>query len=115
MSTGGPFYTEEENRRLLREYEALPKIPRHGEETRIRHPDIRPEWVMHIIRDPHDQWEETARNGERRTILVGRVPQFNQWIGVVFVGDSTTGALLTAYPDRRLARKYGGRPWRNVQ
>jgi hypothetical protein len=54
-------------------------------------------------------------DGEVRTILVGSVPQFNQWITVVFVGTASAGELLTAYPDRRMEKRYGGRPWKNVQ
>ncbi len=68
------------------------------------------------IRDaPHDQWVEVANDGEVRTVLVGRVPEFGQWIKVVFIGEARTGALHTAYADRRLAKKYGGRPWRELE
>ena len=114
MSVGEPFYTEEENRRLRREYEALPKTLWHGEDTANRHPEIRPEWIMRVIKDPYDQWEEIAR-GEVRSIFVGCVAQFNQWIVVVFIGDTNAGVFHTAYADRRLERRYGGRPWRNAQ
>ena len=67
---------------------------------------------MRIVNKPYDQWEETDhRTGESRTILVGRVRQFQQWIKVVFAGIGDSRQLLTAYPDRRLAQNYGGRPW----
>ena len=105
----------EEDRRLRREYEALPKTPWHGEETANRHSDIHPEWVMRTINAPYDQWAEATPGGELRTILVGRVPEFGQWIKVVFLGDEITGAFHTAYADRRLERKYGGRPWPDTQ
>ena len=114
MHPGDPYNTdEEEDRRLRREYDALPKTA-HGEDTLTRHTEIRPEWIMRVIKNPYDSWERETSNGERRTVLVGRVPEFRQWIVVVFIGDSTTGALLTASPDRRLERSYGGRPWRNA-
>ena len=113
MSVGEPFY-DEESLRLRQEYEALPKTPAHGAETELPHPNIRPEWVMRIIDAPNDQWEEIAR-GEVRSILVGCVAQFNQWIVVVFIGDTNAGVFHTAYADRRLERRYGGRPWRNAQ
>ena len=58
MHPGDPYNTdEEEDRRLRREYEALPKTPWHGEETPNHHPDIRPEWVVRVIREPYDQQE----------------------------------------------------------
>jgi hypothetical protein len=98
---------------LLQEYEGLPKTPHHGKTGTVRHPDILPEWIVHIIREPYEQWEEVTSDGETRTIFAGRVPQFGQWIRVVFVGDASTGALHTAYADRRLEKKYGGRPWVN--
>jgi len=102
----------DENLGLLREYDRLPKVPIHGQETINRHPGIRPEWVMSIINEPFDQWEETDyRTGELRTILVGRLRPFQQWIKVVFAGVGDSRQLLTAYPDRRLAQSYGGRPW----
>ena len=104
----------EEDRRLRREYEALPKTPRHGEATQTRHPDISPEWIMRIIEAPFDRWEETTPGGELRTILVGRAPEFSQWIAVVFSGDEITGYLHTAYANRKLERRYGGRPWSNA-
>ncbi len=99
---------------LRREYEALPKVPIHGETTNQRHPDIRPEWVMQVIYDPYDRRQTIMPDGEVRTILVGRVLPFNQWIAVVFLGDEITGALLTCYANRKLSDRYGGRPWRNT-
>jgi hypothetical protein len=106
--------TSSETRRLRSEYNELRKTP-HGEQVTTRHPDIRPEWTMSIIKDPFDQWQEPhPRTGEPMTILVGRVPSFNQWIKVVFQGSSVeTGRFFTHYADRQLARKYGGRPWPN--
>ena len=95
-----------EVRRLRREYDRLPKSP-HGETTPFRHPQLTPERIMQAIENPHDQREETSLAGERVTILVGRVPDFNRWVKVVLVG----GELETAYPDRRLEEDYGGKPW----
>lgn len=105
MSTGESHDDEEENRRLRREYEALPKTPRHGEWTHVRHPEISPEWIMRIIESPHDRWQETTPGGELRTILIGRVPEFSQWIALVFSEDEITGALHTAFANRKLERK----------
>ena len=104
-----------ENERLRREYDALPKVPVHGERAAERHPDIRPEWVMQVIYDPYDRWQRIMEDGELRTILVGRVLPFSQWIVVVFSGDEITGELLTHYANRQLESEYGGRPWRNTQ
>lgn len=102
----------DENLRLLQEYDRLPKVAIHGQEINSRHPDISPEWVTRIINEPYDQWEETDhRTGELRTILIGRVMSFHQWIKVVFSGVGAFRKLLTNYPDRRLAQNYGGRPW----
>jgi hypothetical protein len=67
---------------------------------------------MEVIENPVDQWEEVTTQGEIRTILAGRVPNFSQWIKVVLEGSVETGALHTAYGDRRLERRFGGRPWR---
>ena len=92
--------------RLRREFEALPKTNPHGMEQQIRHPDIRPEWIMRIIMEPHERWEDLGQ-----TILAGRVPEFNRWIKVVFAGSPEYGLFNTAYADRRLERDYGGRPW----
>ncbi len=101
-----------ETRRLLRKYDELPKTS-HGAD-RQRHPEIHPEWVMLIIEKPHDQWEVVLPSGEVRTILVGCVPQFSQWIRVVLIGDAGTSASHTAYPDKRLESEYGGRPWEDL-
>lgn len=102
----------DEDRSLRREYQELPKTP-HGEQSERRHPDIQPEWIMRIIRNPYDQWDEVhPRTGEPATILVGRIPQFSQWIKVVFEGSSVeSGSFVTAYADRQLVKRYGGRPW----
>ena len=101
----------EEIARLRREFEALPKVPVHGESALRRHPNIRPEWVMQILREPFHRRDEIGSGGQRHTVIVGRVPQLNQWIKIVFIGDPETGALLTVYNDRRLEDQYGGRPW----
>ena len=37
---------------LRREFDALPKTTPHGMEQQLRHPDIRPEWIMSIIKNP---------------------------------------------------------------
>ena len=97
--------------RLRREFDALPKVPGHGDSALRRHPNIRPEWVMQILQEPFHRYEETGSAGQRCTIVVGRVPQLNQWIKIVFIGEPETGALLTVYNDRRLEDQYGGRPW----
>ena len=47
------------------------------------------------------------------TVLTGRVSESRQWIMVVFVGDPETGKFPTAYHNRQLEDKYGGRPWQN--
>lgn len=102
------------NRRLRRQYAALPKTRHGGETTEERHKEIRPEWVVSILNAPHDRWQETDRNGEPMTVLVGRVPEYNRWIKLVFYGTPEAGEFHTAYPDRRLEKDYGGRPWRNL-
>ena len=103
-----------ENRRLRQAYEDLPKTDMHGISATERHPDVRPEWVMQIIAEPYERFEE-YRAGRLMTVLVGRVPPAPQWIKLVFVGDPETGLFHTAYMDRRLAERYGGRPWQNEQ
>ena len=100
----------DENSRLLRAYQRMRKVQGHGEDTLSRHPSIRPEWVMRVIEEPYDRYEEHQR-GESRTCVVGRVSESSHWIKLVFVGDPETGEFLTAYQDRRLAERYGGRPW----
>ena len=99
-----------ENARLRREYQLMRKVRGHGEDILSRHPSIRPEWVMQIVEEPYDRYEE-YQYGERRTCIIGRVLESTQWIKLVFVGDPETGEFLTAYQDKRLARRYGGRPW----
>ncbi len=108
--------SENETRRLREEFELLPKVSGHGEDVGVRHSELRPEWIMRIIEEPYDQWQEVnSSNGEVRIILAGRVRESNQWIRVVFaiIGDSRE--FITAYQDRRLSKKYGGRPWQNQQ
>ena len=75
-----------------------------------RHGDLPQVWVMLVIVDPYDKYEEYI-DGILHTVLVGRVPESRQWIKVVFVGSPDTGEFLTAYRDRRLDRRYGGGPW----
>lgn len=96
--------------RLRRAFEGLPKVHGHGETSEERHGDVLPEWVMLIIANPYERYEE-YRDGILRNILVGRVPESRQWIKVVFEGTPETGDFLTAYRDRRLDRRYGGGPW----
>ena len=97
--------------RLRRAFDELPKVPGHGDSALRRHPNIKPEWVMQILREPFHRYEETGDDGQRLTIIVGRVPELNQWIKIVFIGEPETGAFLTVYNDRRLEGLYGGRPW----
>ena len=101
----------DENAPLRQAYDRMRKAPRHGESALKRHSEIRPEWVMRILADPFDRFEETDFDGERITIIIGRVLESSQWIKLVFIGDPETGAFLTAYNDRRLEKRYGGRPW----
>lgn len=101
----------DETARLRRAFDELPKVPGHGDDTLERHHNIQPEWVMRIIAEPYHRYEEMDPAGERQTIIVGRVLESNQWIKLVFVGDPETGSFLTAYNDRRLETRYGGRPW----
>ena len=115
MSAGRPTpgeLSDEERARLRRAFDLLPKVPDHGETVLERHDQILPEWIMQIIADPYEEMEVYTQEGERRTILNSRVPESRQWIMVVFVGDPETGEFLTAYHNKRLERKYGGRPWR---
>ena len=103
-----------DDRRLRWEYDNLPKVPRHGEEVPTRHSDLRPEWIMRVINDPYDEWDEVALDGVTFKLFAGRVEQCQQWIRVVFVErEDGYRELLTAYVDRRLQRKYGGRPWQS--
>ena len=87
--------------RLRRAFDAMPKVPEHGEAALRRHANIRPEWVMRILAEPYDRFEEWDA-GEMQTIIVGRVLESSSWIKLVFVGDPETGTFLTAYNDRRL-------------
>ena len=106
----------DERQRLLREYAALTKTRHRVTGARLqRHNDIPPEWIMRVVEEPHDKWEQIMPNGEIRTMLVGRVPQFNQWLKIVLTGTGDAGELHTAYADRRLEKGYGGRPWREIQ
>jgi hypothetical protein len=61
---------DDENERLRRAFERLPKDPSHGESVLLRHSDIRPEWVMRVIAEPHDRYEETRPGMERTTVFV---------------------------------------------
>ncbi len=105
MSNGG-----RENGGLRRAFDMMRKLPHHGADLEERHGDIRKEWVMEIIFNPYDRYEE-YHGDELRTILVGRVPESRQWIKVVFIGTPENGSFLTAYRDRRLNRIYGGGTW----
>ena len=102
--------------RLRRAFDALPKVQGHGDHAVIRHPNIKPEWVMQILREPFHRYEfhryeELGRDRQWHTIVVGRVPESNQWIKLVFISEPEKEALLTVYNDRRLEKRYGGRPW----
>ncbi len=110
---GSGGIADEERSRLRRAFDLLPKVAGHGDSVRERHNDILPEWIMLVIADPYNRYEAYTLDGERRTILVGRVTESRQWIMLVFVGDPETGRFLTAYQNRELEKDYGGRPWRN--
>ena len=104
---------DSETRRLREKFGLLPKTS-HGISAMTRHSTVLPEWVMRIIENPYDQWVEIEPgSAEVRTVLTGRVPHFAQWIRLVFVGSVEEGEFHTAYPDRQLERKYGGRPWQS--
>ena len=103
----------DEIERLRQAFDRLPKVAAHGANALERHDSIRPEWVMQIIAEPYERYETHSTYGELRTVLAGRVPESPQWIMVVFVGDPETGRFLTAYHNKNLARRYGGRPWEN--
>ena len=116
MSTpdpGIPGLTDEERAKLRRAFELLPKVARHGETALVRHKLILPEWVMQIIDNPYERYEVYTDEGEWRTVFTGRVTDSLRWIMVVFVGNAETGRFLTAYHNRSLEGKYGGRPWGN--
>ena len=101
----------DENARLRQAFDRMPKIPGHGETVLGRHGSIRKEWIMRVIAEPYERYETITSDGERRTILTGRVPEAKHWIMVVFVGEPKTGRFLTAYTNRGLVKKYGGLPW----
>ena len=105
--------SDTERQRLRQEYDALPKTP-HGVNERRRHEEVQPEWIVRILNDPYDEWPETSTDGELITILVGRVPEFQQWIRIVMLGTRSRGEIHTAYPDRRLEKRFGGRPWGTI-
>lgn len=109
--TSSSELTDEERARLRREFDLLPKVEGHGDTSPVRHRDVLPEWIMQIIGHPYERDEVYTDSGERRTVLNGRVSESRQWIVVVFVGDTDTGRFLTAYHNRKLEDKYGGRPW----
>ena len=106
-----PSMSDEERTRLQRAFEQMAKVAGHGEDVLVRHASILPEWVMAIIAEPREQYEVYTSEGERRTVLTGRVIECRQWIMVVFVGDVDSGRFLTAYQNSKLERRYGGRPW----
>lgn len=97
---------ENEIEQLRREFDDLPKTNPHGMEQQTWHPDIRPEWIMRIIQNPYESWLDRGQ-----PILTGRVPEFDRWIKVVFIGNPEFGLFNTAYADRCLESYYGGRPW----
>lgn len=99
-----------ERERLLRRYEALPKTEHWIYDSVSRHSDIRPEWIVAVIDDPYEVISE-LRGLQNVTVLTGRVPQFSQWIKVVLISEGAELSLFTAYADRRLEDRYGGRPW----
>ena len=100
-----------EIRRLRQAYNALPKIAAHGETTTTRHPQVQPEWVIQVLENPYDQWLVDWGIRDQRKNVVGRVPEINRWILVVLGWHNGDWALITAYPNRGLEKKYGGRPW----
>ena len=97
---------------MRRAFEELPKDP-HAANWLDNHPDMRPEWVMMVIEQPYSEWvEPDSRTGEPSTILAGRVQASDQWIKVIFKGtDPETRLFKTAYRDRQLRHRFGGRPW----
>ena len=99
--------------RLRQEYEALPKTP-HGDESGTGTRDVHPEWVISVLENPYQEWNEINSQGEYVTIIVGSVPECRQWIKLVFIGTLNSMELQSAYQDRRLERRFGGRPWRST-
>ena len=96
----------DENARLRRAYDMLPKTA-HADPAREQH-EVRREWVAQIIENPYDTWEEIDSEGRPSIVLAGRVEGVSQWIKVVI---SLDGRLVTAFPDRRLTKRFGERPW----
>ena len=68
---------DEERFRLCRAFYRMRKVPSHGEMVFSRHGDIRPEWIVQIVEDPYDRYEERI-GGELWTVLIGRVPESRQ-------------------------------------
>ena len=60
----------DESLRLWRAYQRLQKVGGHGEHTLNRHPAIRPEWIILILEEPHDRYEE-YQDGERELASLG--------------------------------------------
>ena len=103
-----------ERERLLRLYEALPKTDYRIRRSQYKHSDIRPEWIAAIVENPYDVREvltPVPHGTEPRTLFIGRVPEFRQWICVVMIGWGEDLELHTSYADKRLEKDYGGRPW----
>ena len=71
---------------------------------------MHPEWIMTVIQDPYDQWDEFDIHGRRSMVFAGRVEGFSQWLKVAL---NENGALVSAFPDWRLQRRFGGRPWQS--
>jgi hypothetical protein len=108
-----------ENARLRRAWEELPKTP-HGREMPNRHPDKRPEWIMHIIESPDSyQWIEYSTTPEEGLrvwgVRVGWVPEIETWIKVVFEEGATGDKFDTAYRlrDRQAEHQLRGRTRRS--
>ena len=99
-----------ERERLLRRYEALPKTEHWILDSSFKHAIVRPEWIAAIVEDPYEVIPE-PNSPQSIIVLAGRVPRFGQWIRVVLERSGGDLMLLTAYPDRRLEDRYGGRPW----
>lgn len=75
-----PGLTGDERARLRRAFELLPKVEGHGDTALERHGDVLPEWIMEIIANPYRSDEAYTQEGERRTILTGRVTESRRWI-----------------------------------
>ena len=59
---------DEERTRLRREFDLLPKVAGHGEESIFRHSDVLPEWIMQIIANPYHSEDVYTQSDERRTV-----------------------------------------------